>query len=130
MKKLIHKISEAFRQLGQAIAVKLGNHVNPLASTVKRRALIVTGLLIGITITLLIRHSFNNNMFTQWPQDSITRPVDVRPQDTTNTEAEIIRQFNALFEFNALLDTLDSITADTLPVTPYQPMDSLPTTLD
>ncbi|MBN8650619.1 MAG: hypothetical protein J0L67_04295 [Cytophagales bacterium] len=120
MKKLHHKIGAAFQQLAQTIATKLGNRINPLSSRAKKRGVIVTGLFIGVTCILLILHSFSNNMFTRyWPQDSIARPVDVFPVDTVDSEAEIIRQYNTMFEFKDLLTALDSLdacqTSDSMP---------------
>lgn len=120
MKKLHHKIGAAFQQLAQTIATKLGNRINALSPRTKKRGLIITGLLIGVTCITFIVHSFHHNMFTRyWPQDSIARPVDVFPVDTIDSDAEIIRQYNAMFEFKDLFTTLDSLdtcqTSDSMP---------------
>lgn len=96
----------------QSIADKLGKWINPLAHSTKRKGLLVMGLLTSLVCVWLVIHSVRSPETSSILEvDSITRPTDIFPQDTipaSQTEQDIIRQYNRMMRLKELIERPDS----------------------
>lgn len=112
MKTQKEKIRSWPARIGQLIARRLHEWINPLSPATKKKGLITIGILIGITSMMLVEGPFRRNEASSlFNVDRITRPADIFPRDTIphdKPEYDIIRQYNRMIRFKELMDSLSS----------------------